>query len=120
MPVIGIGVDVCSVDRVETMLTRTPGTAQRLFTAAELAFAEGPARSARLAARFAAKEAATKALGGVSGMRWHDVEVLPGPPPVLAVTGAAAERAAVLGVTAWHLSLSHDAGLGVAMVVAES
>ncbi|HVF20466.1 MAG TPA: holo-ACP synthase [Mycobacteriales bacterium] len=120
MPVIGVGVDVCSIDRVETMLARTPATAERLFTAGELSYAEGSTRSARLAARFAAKEATAKSLGGVDGMTWHDVEVVgDGGAPTLLVTGSAAARAHALGVRRWHLSLSHDAGVAVAMVVAE-
>ena len=119
MPVIGVGVDICSIERVATMLSRTPGTAERLFTAAELQYADDAGRAAHLAARFAAKEATVKALGGVEGMSWHDVEVAAGPPPRLELRGPAAARARAVGVRSWHLSLSHDAGVAVAMVVVE-
>ena len=123
MPVIGIGVDVCDVARMASMLRRTPAAAQRLFTDEELtAVGAGPARPARLAARFAAKEAVIKALGGsVPGMAWHDVRVVGvGVAPTLDLGGTAAGAAAERGVVTWHLSLSHDAGIAVAMVVAES
>ncbi len=123
MTVVGIGVDVCAVERMATMLRRTPRAGDRLFTAAERDYAgSGGAAPARLAARFAAKEAVVKALGGsVPGMGWHDVEVVSdGGAPTIVVRGAGAARADELGVRRWHLSLSHDGGLAVAMVVAES
>ena len=123
MAVVGVGVDVCAVDRMARMIARTPAAAQRLFTPAELMDAgDGRVAASRLAARFAAKEAVVKALGGsVDGMSWHDAAVASsGAAPRLEVTGAAARRAAELGVVRWHLSMSHDAGVAVAMVVAES
>ena len=115
--IVGIGVDVVDVARFEDALRRTPGLVPRLFTTAERHL---PARS--LAARFAAKEAVAKALGAPRGLRWVDVEVrsdAAGRPAIEAggTVGAAAER---LGVARWHLSLSHDGSVAVAMVVAES
>jgi len=115
--VIGIGVDVVAVWRFAAVLARTPAVRDRLFTAAEL---ELPAY--RLAGRFAAKEAVAKALGGPGGLVWRDVEILAadGGQPALAIRGTVAAAADRLGVRAWHLSMSHDAGFAVAMVVAES
>jgi len=113
---VGIGVDIADISRVETALRRTPALAARLFAKGERA---RPAPS--LAACFAAKEAVAKALGGPGGLRWTDVEVLHDREgrPVLELRGTVAAAAARLGAGSWHLSLSHDAGLCVAMVVAE-
>jgi holo-[acyl-carrier protein] synthase len=115
--VVGIGVDVVDVQRFAVALERTPALRDRLFTATEQAL---PTSS--LAARFAAKEALAKTLGAPAGLRWHDAEVVNGPggEPRLSVTGTVAAAADRLGVRTWHLSLSHDGGLAVAMVVAEA
>src|SRR4051794_39831404 len=96
---------------------RTHGMEERLFTQDERG---RPDES--LAARFAAKEAVAKAIGAPTGLSWHDVEVHAEDSgrPRLAVTGAVAEAASALGVAHWHVSLSHDGGIAVAMVVAES
>jgi holo-[acyl-carrier protein] synthase len=115
--VVGIGVDAVLVERFIASLARTPGLEARLFTSAERG---RPDES--LAARFAAKEAVAKAIGAPQGLSWHDVEVQSeeGGRPRLAVTGAVADAAAELGIARWHVSLSHDGGMAVAMVVAES
>ncbi len=115
--VIGVGVDLVSVARVEAALERTPALAARLFTDAER---ELPVRS--LAARFAAKEAAAKALGSPPGLRWIDLEIgrATTGQPHLRPGGTVAETAVRLGVRRWHVSLSHDGGMAMAMVVAES
>ena len=78
-----------------------------------------PVRS--LAARFAAKEAVAKALGSPGGMNWQDCEIVTDPSgaPSLRVTGTVARVADARGISTWHLSLSHDGGLAIAMVVAE-
>lgn len=114
--IAGVGIDIVAVDRFTTALQRTPGLRERLFTSRELLL---PPRS--LAARFAAKEALAKALGAPRGLAWTDAEVTraPGGRPELAVTGTVAAAAARLGVTRWHLSLSHDAGIATAIVIAE-
>ncbi|MCZ2812216.1 MULTISPECIES: holo-ACP synthase [unclassified Modestobacter] len=120
--IIGIGVDVCPVERFAASLARTPGLRDRLFTPAEQRTPAGGERSSEsLAARFAAKEALAKALGAPGDLRWHDAEVVVGERgrPHLEVRGTVARRAAELGVTAWHVSLSHDGGIASAMVVAE-
>ncbi|MEV0196430.1 holo-ACP synthase [Nonomuraea sp. NPDC050691] len=114
--ILGIGVDVVDIARFEATLERTPGLRTRLFTERER---DLPVRS--LAARFAAKEAVAKALGGPKGVAHLEAEVRRGESgkPELHVTGRAAEAAYELGVKRWHLSLSHDAGVAVAYVIAE-
>jgi holo-[acyl-carrier protein] synthase len=116
MAVIGVGIDVCDVERFGASLERTPGLRDRLFTAAE-----GSRPLASLAARFAAKEALAKALGAPTGLAWHDAEVVSESSgrPRFELRGTVRERALVLGVTDVHLSLSHDAGIASAMVVLE-
>lgn len=114
--IVGVGVDVVDVARLARALERTPRLAGRLFTAAER---DRPVAS--LAARFAAKEAVAKALGAPGGLSWQDAEVvqLAGGRPVLRVSGGVAQEAQAQGIARWHLSLSHDAGVATAVVVAE-
>lgn len=114
--IVGVGIDVVDIARFEATLERTAGMAERLFTAAEREL-----KIASLAARFAAKEALAKALGAPGNLHWHDAEVTSEPSgrPVLSVVGTVAARAAELGVSSFHLSLSHDAGIASAVVVAE-
>ena len=114
--IAGVGIDVVSIARFEDAVARTPGLTVRLFTAAER---ELPPRS--LAARFAAKEALAKALGAPRGLLWTDAEVVTDDRgrPSLLVYGTVAAAAGRLGVTRWHLSLSHDAGIASAVVIAE-
>jgi holo-[acyl-carrier protein] synthase len=118
MAVIGIGVDIVDVTRFGTVLARTPALLDRLFTPAERNVAALESR----AARFAAKEAIAKVLGAPKGLRWHDAEVVTGEDrrPRLVVRGTVADAAAALGVRQWHVSLSHDGGMAIAMVVGES
>ena len=120
--IIGVGIDVCPVERFAASLARTPGLRDRLFTEAEQRTPSGGERSAEsLAGRFAAKEALAKALGAPGDLHWHDAEVVVGERgrPHLAVRGTVARRAAELGVTSWHVSLSHDGGIASAVVIAE-
>lgn len=122
MSIIGVGIDVAEIERFAAALERTPGMAARLFTDSELLLPSGERRGiASLAARFAAKEAAAKALGAPKGLRWTDAEVYveESGQPRLRVSGTVAARAAVLGVSGFHVSLSHDAGVASAVVVAE-
>ena len=114
--IVGVGIDVVDVTRFGATLRRTPALRDRLFTPAEREMALNSQ-----AARFAAKEALAKALGAPSGLRWTDAEVYvePSGQPRLRVTGTVAARAAELGVKSWHISLSHDAGVASAVVVAE-
>lgn len=120
--IIGVGIDVAEIDRFGAALERTPNLAQRLFVDAELTLPSGERRgTASLAARFAAKEALAKALGAPGGMLWTDAEVYVEETgqPRLRVSGTVEARALALGVTSWHLSLSHDAGVASAVVIAE-
>ncbi|GHH86143.1 holo-ACP synthase [Streptomyces capitiformicae] len=122
MPIIGVGIDVAEIDRFRAAMERTPTMAERLFLPSELLLPSGERRGiASLAARFAAKEALAKALGAPAGLHWTDAEVYVEPTgqPRLRVTGTVAARATDLGVKSWHISLSHDAGVASAVVVAE-
>jgi holo-[acyl-carrier protein] synthase len=115
--IVGVGIDVCDLDRFATSIARRPGMLARLFTAAE---AERPMAS--LAARFAAKEALAKALGAPAGLVWLDAEVTTDGDgrPAFLVTGTVAARARELGVVTIHVSLSHDAGMASAVVICEA
>ena len=115
--IVGVGIDVVDVARFVAVLERAPALRDRLFTAEER---ELPAAS--LAARFAVKEAVAKALSSPGGMRWHDawVPASGGRPPELHVVGTVKARADALGVARFHLSISHDAGIAAAVVVAEA
>lgn len=108
--------DVVDIARFAAQLERTPGLAARVFTDAEQGMT-----AESLAARFAAKEAVAKALGAPVGLRWHDVTVRRGSDgrPHLEVVGSVAERAAEMGIDVFHISLSHDAGVAGAVVIAE-
>jgi len=114
--IVGVGIDVVEIARLEQALDRTQDLAGRLFTEGERGL---PMWS--LAARFAAKEALAKALGAPRGLLWTDVEVVADPDgrPELKVSGTVADAAARRGVRRWHVSLSHDGGLATAVVIAE-
>lgn len=115
--IVGIGVDIADIDRFAAMLHRRPGLAARLLTPTEREVS-----IASQTARFAAKEALAKALGSPGGLRWQDAQVVSdyAGKPEFELTGTVAALAAQLGVTRVHLSLSHDAGAAIAMVVCES
>jgi len=115
--IVGVGIDVCDVDRFAEVIQRRPGLVHRLFTVHE---AERPIASQ--AARFAAKEALAKALGAPSGLSWLDAEVVTDADgsPSFAITGTVADRAAKLGIASIHVSLSHDAGIASAVVICEA
>jgi holo-[acyl-carrier protein] synthase len=114
--IIGIGVDLVDVPRFERSLARTPRLLARLFSPTERLL-----KPRSLAARYAAKEALIKALGGSDGVHWTDIEVTSAASgqPGFALSGSTAAVVAARGITGLHLSLSHDAGLAVAYVVAE-
>jgi holo-[acyl-carrier protein] synthase len=113
---VGVGIDVVDISRFGAALERSPRLRERLFTDDERGLPLGS-----LAARFAAKEAVAKALGAPAGLQWLDAEVVRhgSGQPEIRVTGTVAARAAELGVRTWHVSLSHDAGIASAVVVAE-
>ncbi len=115
--IIGIGVDLVDIPRFERSMGRTPRLMERLFSPAERAL-----KPHSLAARYAAKEALIKALGGSDGLHWTEIEIASEPSgrPVFALTGSTADVIAARGITSLHLSLSHDGGLATAYVVAEA
>jgi holo-[acyl-carrier protein] synthase len=130
MTVLGVGVDIVDIERFTRALERTPALRARLFgpvdkqphdlAAQDLAAQDLAGQS--LAARFAAKEATLKALGGnISGFSWHDIQVSGerGQQPKLVLSGGVARRAALSGVTSTHLSMSHDGGMAIAFVVVD-
>lgn len=122
--ILGIGVDLVEISRAEEMLQK-PHFCARCFTEAERAYfaARGKTAAQSAAAAFAAKEAVLKALGtGLSGAPLADIEVkhLKSGAPLLVLHGKALERASAHGPHHMLLSLSHEAGMAVAMVVWES
>ena len=114
--IIGTGIDLVDIPRFESTLTRTPRLRERLFAPAERTM-----RLASLAARYAAKEALIKALGGSDGVHWTEIEIASEPSgrPHFVLSGTTAEVVAERGITTLHLTLTHDAGLAAAFVVAE-
>lgn len=126
MAVIGVGIDIVPIARVEQLLARHGDRAmRRIFTAGERQIARAyPAPALHLAARIAAKEAAYKALSGdetARGIGWQDIEVekLADGRPILRFHGKAAERFATLGASHCHLSLTHSGGVAAAVVIVE-
>jgi holo-[acyl-carrier protein] synthase len=125
--IIGTGIDLCEVDRIEKAIAAQYGRrlVERVFTPLEIAYAESKANKfERYAARFAAKEAGMKALGTGwrGGLTWRDLEVsnLPSGRPTLRLYGKAAEIATRLGVRQISLSLTHTAAQAMALVVLET
>lgn len=124
--IVGLGTDLVGVQRIAAVYDRQGRRfLDRVYTAAEAAYClEARDPGERLAARWAAKEAAMKALGTgwTKGVRFADIEVIPAgeaTPPTLRFHGAAAARCAALGATRWHCSLSHADGMAIATVILE-
>ena len=124
--IVGLGVDIAEVHRVEAAMRRH-GEAflKRIFTPAEIAYCERHRNKfERFAGRFAAKEAAMKALGTGwgRGVRWLDIEVvrLPGGKPTLQLRGRAEEFAKRIEVKNVSLTITHSADTALALVVFES
>jgi holo-[acyl-carrier protein] synthase len=125
--IVGVGIDLVDIARIRRLVdARGARALAKLFTAGEAAYAERRPEPARhLAARFAAKEAAYKALAGTAaarGIGWQDIEVAVewDGRPTLRLHGRAAARAAELGVTRTHLSLTHADATAAAVVVLEA
>ncbi|HKS66446.1 MAG TPA: holo-ACP synthase [Candidatus Acidoferrales bacterium] len=123
--IVGLGLDIAEIDRIAQVLTRH-GTAilERLYTPREIAYCESHKNKfERYAARFAAKEAAMKALGTGwrRGVRWRDIEVVntPGGKPTLRLEGAARQIAGELGARNISLTITHSGNLAVAQVIFE-
>jgi len=123
--IVGIGVDLCSVDRMASLVERYGQRfVRRVFTAEEIQRCRNPRRLHEcLAGRFAAKEAALKALGtGLShGIGWRDVELLGGEAqrPTMAFHRQAGRALRARGADRSHVSITHDAGQAVAVVILE-
>jgi holo-[acyl-carrier protein] synthase len=123
MEIMGLGVDLVEIDRVRSLLDRnSEAFRRRCFTEHEWEYASrfrDP--SARLAARFAGKEAVMKSLGtGWRHLRWVDIEITGGGRPRVVLTGRAAERAEMLGVTEVLVTITHTRDQAVVMAVAVS
>jgi holo-[acyl-carrier protein] synthase len=122
--ILGIGVDLVKVERMEQALARGERLRRRLFTEGEIAYCERHKQPAlHFAARFAAKEAGMKAIGtGWSqGVGWKDFEVKLDPRgrPHMLMSGKAAEIAMSMGATHTVVSLAHDGGFSIAVVALE-
>lgn len=124
--IVGTGINIAEVPRIRKSIERFGGRfLQRIFTPGEIRYCESKTnRVERYAARFAAKEAAMKALGTGwnRGVRWRDCEVarLPGQRPTMVFHGRAGEFAAELGVKNAAISISHTTGQAIAQVILES
>ncbi len=123
MEIKGLGVDLVEIDRVRSLLDRnSEAFRRRCFTDHEWEYASrfrDP--SARLAARFAGKEAVMKSLGtGWRHLRWADIEITGGGRPRVVLTGRAAERAEMLGVTEVLVTITHTRDQAVVMAIAVS
>ncbi|WCM56090.1 holo-ACP synthase [Microbacterium sp. EF45047] len=114
--IIGTGIDLVDIARFERSVARTPRLLERLFTPSERTL-----RLRSLAARYAAKEALIKALGGSDGVHWSEIEIASEASgrPRFVLSGSTAAVVAERGITTLHLTLTHDAGLAAAFVVAE-
>lgn len=119
MRIIGLGVDLADIDRVERIHHKYPSFIDRCFTAHEREYALRFAKPARrLAARFAGKEAVMKSMGtGWRRIRWQDVEITGGGKPTVNLSGTAARRAEMLGVTEIHVTITHTDTTAMVMAV---
>ncbi|HEY7478398.1 MAG TPA: holo-ACP synthase [Actinomycetota bacterium] len=121
MEIVGLGVDICEIARMERALARHPTMRQRVFTPEEIAYCDAKARPAEsFAGRFAAREAVIKALGGYRGKRWQDISVVrhASGAPTIALTGQAKQRADALGITRVLITFTHERTNAVAFAVA--
>jgi holo-[acyl-carrier protein] synthase len=123
--IVSIGIDIIEVARIREVLVRTPRFAERVFTSAEREYCDsrGAVSAQHYAARFAAKEAALKALqtGWRGGISWQDVEVSAreSGAPYLIFTGAVLTVFEKFRATATHLSISHTSEHAIAQVILE-
>ena len=121
MEILGLGVDICEIERMERALERHPTLRHRVFTPEEIAYCDAKARPAEsYAGRFAAREAVIKALGGYPGKRWLDISVTRAPSgaPAIRLEGNAKRRADLLGVTQVLVTFTHERTSAVAFAVA--
>ena len=121
MDILGLGVDICEIARMERALARHPTMRERVFTPEEIAYCETKARPAEsYAGRFAAREATIKALGGYRGRRWQDISVTrhPSGAPAIALAGNAKSRADALGIVRVLVTFTHERTNAVAFAIA--
>ena len=123
MNIVGIGIDLAEIERVEKLYQRYPEQfLARCFTEHEQEYATRFANpSRRLAARFAGKEAVMKSLGrGWCQLRWKDIEITGGGKPTVRLFGTALERASQLGVTEVHVSITHTDATAMVLAISVS
>lgn len=120
MQILGLGVDLADIDRVERVLDKYPRFAERCFTDHEREYAFRFAKpSRRLAARFAGKEAVMKSLGtGWRRISWQEIEITGGGKPTVRMFGRAAKRASLLGVSEVMVTITHTDTSALVMAVA--
>jgi holo-[acyl-carrier protein] synthase len=119
--ILGLGVDICEIARMERALERHPTLRDRVFTPEEIAYCDSKARPAEsYAGRFAAREAVIKALGGYRGRGWRDISVTRAPTgaPAIRLEGNAKGRADLLGITEVLVTFTHEKTSAVAFAVA--
>jgi holo-[acyl-carrier protein] synthase len=119
--ILGLGVDICEIARMERALARHPTMRERVFTPAERAYCDAKARPGEsYAGRFAAREAVIKALGGYRGKRWQDIHVrrARSGAPEIVLDGNAKLRADALGVDRVLVTFTHERSSAVAFAVA--
>lgn len=124
--IVGLGIDLVEIARIKALYERHGERfLRRILTAAEREYVllhRDP--SARLAGRWAAKEAASKALGtGISGgIRWTDIEIVndPSGAPKLVLHAKAREQATRLNAATFHISVTHCEGIAMAQVILET
>ena len=121
MEILGLGVDICEIARMERAISRHSTLKDRVFTPEEIAYCDSKARPAEsYAGRFAAREATIKALGGYRGRRWQDISVTrrPSGAPAIRLDGNAKRRADALGITDVLITFTHEKTSAVAFAVA--
>jgi holo-[acyl-carrier protein] synthase len=119
--IVGLGVDICEIARMERAISRHPTLRDRVFTPEEIAYCDSKARPAEsYAGRFAAREATIKALGGYRGRRWPDISVTrhPSGAPSIRLDGNAKRRADALGVRDVLITFTHEKKNAVAFAIA--
>jgi holo-[acyl-carrier protein] synthase len=119
--ILGLGVDICEITRMERALARHPTMRGRVFTPAEVAYCDAKARPAEsYAGRFAAREAVIKALGGYRGRGWQEISVARASSgaPTIRLEGNAKRRADAIGATDVLISFAHERTNAVAFAVA--
>lgn len=121
--IVGLGIDVCSIERMKKALERHGDRFfSRICSEEERADLSGRDMPTALAGRFAAKEAFAKSLDGARGVGWHEVRVRRAATgrPYLELEGGALAMAQRFGADTWHVTITHDAGVAVAVVILES